>query len=130
MQQKLDATHTSPMLSLFTRRPIQMPNLPSADERPLFYIGVFASIGSLLLLVEILAALLLIVSTRRASKVLFFEALVSVMRATVWWHEAIVPSEHGSPSLFLCTSIYHGKGRILDMFSEGKNRCHRSTSVV
>ena len=62
-------------------------SLPSAKEHPLFYIGVYSalSLGSAFL--GVLAAIVEYTGALRASKVLFKQLLISVVRATMRWHD-------------------------------------------
>ena len=58
-------------------------SLPSADEHPLFYVGGLALIGLLSVVLEMLASIVLILGTYRASRILFGQLLSGVMHATM-----------------------------------------------
>ena len=61
--------------------------LPSANEHPLFYIGVYSALGLGSAFLGVLAAIVQYTGALRASKVLFKQLLVSVVRATMRWHD-------------------------------------------
>ncbi len=82
---------------------LQSPNglpidLPSAKERPLFYIGVYATLGLGSAFVGVLSAMVQYTGALRASRVLFMQLLVSVVRATMRWHDT---TPHGKPQLII-----------------------------
>jgi ABC-type multidrug transport system fused ATPase/permease subunit len=62
-------------------------HLPSAREHPLFYIGVYAAVGLGSAFVGVLSAIVQFTGALRASRVLFKQLLVSVVRATMRWHD-------------------------------------------
>ncbi|KAH9035079.1 hypothetical protein EDB84DRAFT_1561273 [Lactarius hengduanensis] len=62
-------------------------NLPSAKEHPLFYIGVYAAVGLGSAFVGVMSAIVQYTGALRASRVLFMQLLVSVVRATMRWHD-------------------------------------------
>lgn len=62
-------------------------NLPSAREHPLFYISVYAAVGIGSAFVGVLSAIVQYTGALRASRVLFMQLLVSVVRATMRWHD-------------------------------------------
>jgi hypothetical protein len=62
-------------------------NLPSAREHPLFYIGVYSALGLGSAFLGVLTAIVQYTGALRASKVLFKQLLVSVVRATMRWHD-------------------------------------------
>lgn len=62
-------------------------NLPSAREHPLFYISVYAAVGLGSAFVGVLSAIVQYTGALRASRVLFKQLLVSVVRATMRWHD-------------------------------------------
>ena len=62
-------------------------HLPSARERPLFYISVYAALGLGSAFVGVLSAIVQYTGALRASRVLFKQLLVSVVRATMRWHD-------------------------------------------
>ncbi|KAF9039893.1 multidrug resistance-associated ABC transporter [Panaeolus papilionaceus] len=61
--------------------------LPSALESPLFYVGVYALIGAVNVLVKALSAGIQFTGAIRASKILFQQLLVSVVRAPFRFHD-------------------------------------------
>ena len=61
--------------------------LPSVKEHPLFYIGVYSALGLGSAFLGVLAAIVQYTGALRASKVLFKQLLVSVVRATMRWHD-------------------------------------------
>jgi hypothetical protein len=63
------------------------PNLPSAKEHPLFYVGIYSALGIGSALVGVLSAIVQYTGALRASKVLFMRLLVTVVRATMRWHD-------------------------------------------
>ncbi|KAN0111601.1 hypothetical protein V8E52_008339 [Russula decolorans] len=62
-------------------------NLPSAKEHPLFYIGVYSALGLGSAFLGVLTAIVQYTGALRASKVLFKRLLISVVRATMRWHD-------------------------------------------
>ncbi|KAI0257019.1 hypothetical protein BJV78DRAFT_1272168 [Lactifluus subvellereus] len=76
--------HTIHGLQSFNAPPISLPN---ANEHPLFYISVYAALGLGSAFVGILSAIVQYTGALRASKVLFKQLLVSVVRATMRWHD-------------------------------------------
>jgi ABC-type multidrug transport system fused ATPase/permease subunit len=74
------------MVNLLTH-PLPTDRLPSADEHPLFYVGVFACIGLGIVAVNLIGQVILMVGSYQASKSLFTQLLHSVMRATMRWFD-------------------------------------------
>ncbi|KAI0275322.1 multidrug resistance-associated ABC transporter [Gloeopeniophorella convolvens] len=73
---------------------LQSPNvphvntvLPNAQQHPLFYIGIYAALGLGSAFVGVLSAIVQYTGALRASRVLFKQLLVSVVRATMRWHD-------------------------------------------
>jgi len=62
-------------------------SLPSAREHPLFYIGVYSALGLGSAVLGVLTAIVQYTGALRASKVLFQQLLISVVRATMRWHD-------------------------------------------
>ncbi|KAI0317356.1 ABC transporter type 1, transmembrane domain-containing protein [Amylostereum chailletii] len=62
-------------------------SLPSAQEKPLFYVGVYASIGLLTALMTIMSTIVQYTGALRASRLLFEKLLTSVVRATMRWYD-------------------------------------------
>jgi len=62
-------------------------SLPSAKEHPLFYIGVYSALGLGSAFLGVLTAIVQYTGALRASKVLFKQLLISVVRATMRWHD-------------------------------------------
>lgn len=67
----------------FMSGPVGVQAMPSADEHPLFYVGGLAIIGFLDMIFAMLASIVLILGTYRASTILFSQLLNGVMRATM-----------------------------------------------
>ncbi|KAF8887923.1 multidrug resistance-associated ABC transporter [Gymnopilus junonius] len=61
--------------------------LPSANEHPLFYIGIYASIGLVSALASVLSVTAQYTGALRASRILFKQLLVTVVRATFRFHD-------------------------------------------
>lgn len=74
--------------------------LPSAHDKPLFYVGVYALLGLATVLVSITSESMQYVGSVVASRRLFKRLLVSVVRGTMRWHD-VTPT-----------------GRILNRFSK------------
>jgi ABC-type multidrug transport system fused ATPase/permease subunit len=62
-------------------------DLPSAETHPLFYVGVYAAIGLAGSFLVIISSLTQLTGALRASRVLFKQLLVSVVHATMRWHD-------------------------------------------
>ena len=62
-------------------------NLPSAEQNPLFYVGIYASIGLGSAFIVILSVLTQYTGALRASRILFKQLLVTVVHATMRWHD-------------------------------------------
>ncbi|CAL1697425.1 unnamed protein product [Somion occarium] len=73
--------HTAPWVSTFEWK------WPRAQEHPFFYIGVYAAISLGAALVNIVGAATQYTGALRASRVLFRRLLVTVVRATMRWHD-------------------------------------------
>jgi ABC-type multidrug transport system fused ATPase/permease subunit len=78
-------------------------HLPSAQEHPLFYVGVYSALGLGSAFVGILSAIVQYTGALRASKVLFLRLLVSVVRATMRWHDT---TPQGTPTWFHLATIF------------------------
>jgi ABC-type multidrug transport system fused ATPase/permease subunit len=76
--------------------------LPSANEHPLFYIGVYSALGLGSAFVGVLSAIVQFTGALRASRVLFKRLLVSVVRATMRWHDT---TPQGTPIWFHLVTI-------------------------
>ncbi|KAJ7145739.1 multidrug resistance-associated ABC transporter [Mycena epipterygia] len=61
--------------------------LPSASDRPLFYIGVYAAIGMFGIVLQLTLVALQYTGALRASRILFKQFLVTVVRATFRFHD-------------------------------------------
>jgi hypothetical protein len=61
--------------------------LPSAYERPMFYVAVYAILGFLIVIGQTLGTAVVILGAYRASKILFKRLLYGVTRATMRWHD-------------------------------------------
>ncbi len=62
-------------------------NLPTAKEHPLFYLGVYSALGLGSAFLGVLTAVVQYTGALRASKVLFKQLLVTVVHATMRWHD-------------------------------------------
>ena len=62
-------------------------NFPPAREKPLFYVGVYALIGLASVLVSLCSVATQYTGALRASRLLFKQLLVTVVRATMRWHD-------------------------------------------
>ncbi|KAG6864482.1 hypothetical protein C0991_009205 [Blastosporella zonata] len=62
-------------------------NWPRAIEHPLFYVGVYASIGLLNVLIGVASMVAQYTGALRASRILFRQLLVTVVRATFRFHD-------------------------------------------
>ncbi|KAF9555963.1 multidrug resistance-associated ABC transporter [Agrocybe pediades] len=62
-------------------------DLPDASEHPLFYVGIYASIGLASALVSVLSVVAQYTGALRASRILFKQLLVTVVRATFRFHD-------------------------------------------
>ena len=62
-------------------------DLPSAQERPLFYISIYAMIGLATAFVTVLSVMLQYTGALFASRVLFKQLLERVVYATMRWHD-------------------------------------------
>ena len=62
--------------------------LPSADEHPLFYVAVYAAIAFGAAGLRILSIIVQYMGGLRASRLLFKQLLVAVVRATMRWHDS------------------------------------------
>ncbi|KAJ3937406.1 MAG: hypothetical protein NXY57DRAFT_981367 [Lentinula lateritia] len=62
-------------------------NLPSVYENPMFYVGVYAAIGVLNALLSVIATAIQYTGALRASRILFRQLLVTVVRATFRFHD-------------------------------------------
>ena len=75
-------------------------SLPSAKEHPLFFIGVYSALGLGSAFLGVLTAIVQYTGALRASKVLFKQLLISVVRATMRWHDT---TPQGT---LICVSFY------------------------
>ncbi|THH08106.1 hypothetical protein EW145_g2928 [Phellinidium pouzarii] len=62
-------------------------HLPSAYEHPLFYVGVYAAIGLFTVVISITSVATQYTGALRASRILFKQLLIAVVRATMRWHD-------------------------------------------
>ncbi|KAJ7725290.1 hypothetical protein DFH07DRAFT_970902 [Mycena maculata] len=60
---------------------------PSASDRPMFYVGVYAAIGLSALVLQLFSVSLQYIGALRASRILFQKLLVTVVRATFRFHD-------------------------------------------
>lgn len=61
--------------------------LPRAQDHPLFYVGIYAAIGLGAATINIASIITQITGALRASRLLFRQLLVAVVRATMRWHD-------------------------------------------
>jgi hypothetical protein len=80
-------THTIHGLQSISSPGAPIFNFPSAREHPLFYISVYAALGLGSAFLGVLASIVEYAGAIRASKVLFNQLLISVVRATMRWHD-------------------------------------------
>lgn len=66
----------------------KISQLPSANEHPLLYVGIYASITVFGMLISITNMVVQINGGLRASRILLQELLVAVIRATMRWHDS------------------------------------------
>ena len=78
---------------------VPIMSLPSAKEHPLFYIGVYSALGLGSAFIGVLTAIVQYTGALRASRVLFKQLLISVVRATMRWHDT---TPQGKP---ICNSL-------------------------
>ncbi|KAG8815537.1 hypothetical protein FRC18_001456 [Serendipita sp. 400] len=71
----------------FTVNPLPTDRLPSAEEHPLFYVGIFACIGIGIVFINLLGQIVLAIGAYRASKRLFTDLLQTVMHCTMRWFD-------------------------------------------
>ncbi|TDL18516.1 hypothetical protein BD410DRAFT_880297 [Rickenella mellea] len=62
-------------------------NFPPATENPLFYVWVYAGIGVVTALVDVISSITLYLGSYRASRRLFRQLLSTVVHATMRWHD-------------------------------------------
>ncbi|TFK50633.1 P-loop containing nucleoside triphosphate hydrolase protein, partial [Heliocybe sulcata] len=80
-------------------------NLPKAQEHPLFYVAIYALIGLCSASINLASIVTQITGALRASRLLFRQLLVAVVRATMRWHD-VTPQGKTAP------------GRMLNRFSK------------
>jgi ABC-type multidrug transport system fused ATPase/permease subunit len=61
--------------------------LPDANDHPMFYVGIFAAIGLGSAFIAILSSYVQLTGALKASRRLFQQLLVGVVRATMRWHD-------------------------------------------
>ncbi|KAI0357032.1 multidrug resistance-associated ABC transporter [Trametes cingulata] len=83
------STHTSIAAVYNASAPFRVANVdfPPAQEHPYFYIGIFAAISFATGLVNIAGVATQYTGALRASRTLFKRLLMSVVRATMRWHD-------------------------------------------
>ncbi|KAI0092260.1 multidrug resistance-associated ABC transporter [Irpex rosettiformis] len=80
----LHFTHTGAKIPLAKTFAIQWP---PAQEHPYFYIGIYAAITLAVAAFNVLSAVIQYTGALRASRTLFHQLLVGVVRATMRWHD-------------------------------------------
>lgn len=73
--------------------PLPIGRLPSAEEHPLFYVGIFACIGLGVVFINILGQITLAFGSYRGSKILFKSLLETVTFATMRWYDVTPTGE-------------------------------------
>lgn len=91
----------APNVTITASNPLPTDRLPSANEHPLFYVGVFGCIGIGVVLVNILGQVILSIGAYRASKQMFTDLLNKVMRATMRWFDTTPTGKHPLNDIFL-----------------------------
>jgi len=86
--------------------PLAHMSLPSAKEHPLFYIGVYSALGLGSAFIGVLTAIAQYTGALRASRVLFKQLLVSVVRATMRWHDTTPQGALSLSSLNVHSRLY------------------------
>ena len=87
----LHFTHTGAELPHARSFAIQWP---AAQEHPYFYIGVYAAITLAVAAFNVLSAVIQYTGALRASRKLFQQLLVGVVRATMRWHDVTPQGRH------------------------------------
>ena len=72
---------------------IQEINWPRAKDHPFFYIGIYALISLSGVAITMTNVITQFTGALRASRVLFKQLLVSVVRATMRWHDVTPQGE-------------------------------------
>ena len=98
-------THAIHGLQPFDTSITTLPTLPNANEHPLFYIGVYSALGLGSAFLGVLTVIVQITGALRASKVLFKQLLVTVVRATMRWHDT---TPQGTLTCILFGQHIHG----------------------
>lgn len=71
---------------------------PSAVERPLFYIGIYAAIGLATAVASLTSIIAQYTGALRASRLIFKRLLVAVVSATMRWHDVTPQGQSGTNS--------------------------------
>ena len=87
----LHFTHTGAELPHARSFAIQWP---AAQEHPYFYIGIYAAITLAVAAFNVLSAVIQYTGALRASRKLFHQLLVGVVRATMRWHDVTPQGKH------------------------------------
>ncbi|KAL4065664.1 hypothetical protein V8B97DRAFT_1983434 [Scleroderma yunnanense] len=66
---------------------LNVVTLPDVRDQPLFYVGVYAAIGSFTALLSVGSSIMQYTAALRASRSLFNRLLGSVVHATMYWHD-------------------------------------------
>lgn len=90
---------------------------PPAREHPFFYIGIYAAISLAAGFVNIAGVITQYTGALRASRKLFRQLLVTVVRATMRWHD-VTPQGRFELSITSESMIEHFLGRMLNRFSK------------
>jgi ABC-type multidrug transport system fused ATPase/permease subunit len=101
---------------------------PDASEHLFYYICIFAAIGSTASVVSVLAYIVQLTGALRASRILFKRLLVTVVHATMRWHD--VTPKGKTRTMFIPTekrASWVITGRVLNRF--GKVCVHFSSCI-
>lgn len=67
---------------------------PSAQDHPLFYIGIYSAIGLGMAFVSVASYVAQFTGALRASRLLFKRLLIGVVKATMRWHDITPQGQH------------------------------------
>jgi hypothetical protein len=90
---------------------------PSAQEHPLFYIGIYAAIGLGTAFVSVASYIAQFTGALRASRLLFKRLLIGVVKATMRWHDVTPQGANIAPPARHIIDYIH-TGRLLNRFGK------------
>lgn len=94
---------------------------PAAEEHPYFYVGIYAAISLSVAVVNVAGAITQFTGALRASRKLFNQLLVGVVRATMRWHDVTPQGRFNAIDLSINYSChFRFIGRMLNRFSKVK----------